>query len=184
MAIKKIAYNTYTKATSGVPFDSELEATTFLPGSGTPEECDPAFKIFEYDFDPEVDYFSSLEPNAAGTALVNPFAGKTIAEQKALVEKRDTDTKIRKYKQQKKHQTKILAKGAIEELKWKIDRAKDLDAINGNQNALRAAYQEREDVRVKSNAMEAEIEALTTLNEVYAYAPKKILDGIMPPHTL
>tara|TARA_B100001996_G_scaffold353368_1_gene314680 strand:+ start:396 stop:941 length:546 start_codon:yes stop_codon:yes gene_type:complete len=181
MAIKKIAYDTYAKATSGFPFDSELEAKTHLAGNGAPDECDDTFKIFEYDFDPAVDYLSSLEMNAAGTALVNPFAGKTIDEQKALVEKRDVDTKIRKYKQQKKHQTKMLAKEAIEELVWKIDRAKDLDVLNGNQNALRAAYQEREDVRVKSNAMEAEIEALTTLSEVYAYSPKKILDGIVAP---
>ena len=66
-------------------------------------------------------------------------------------------------------------------MKWKESKARDADAIAGNTNALRAYYQEREDVRVKSNAMEAEIEALTTLDEVYAYSPKKILDGIVAP---
>ena len=173
MAIKKIGYDKINKTVCGITFDTELQAKTHLPGSGAADECDSNWVILDFDHDPTVDYLTALELNADGTALVNPFAGKTIDEQVALVEKRDSDTKIKKLKGQLKHQVKIIAKDKIQELKWKIDRAKDIDALNGNNDALRAAYQSREDIRVKSNAADTAIEALATLDEVYAYDPKK-----------
>tara|TARA_B100001250_G_scaffold175264_1_gene150728 strand:- start:2211 stop:2753 length:543 start_codon:yes stop_codon:yes gene_type:complete len=179
MTIKKVAIDKVNGTVCGITFDTEAEAKLHLPGAAIAEECDDNWVILDFDHDPAVDYLTSLELNASGDALVNPFAGKTIAEQTTLCEKRDADAAINKQRQQQKHKIKMLAKEAIDELKWKIDRAKDLDAINGNTDALRAAYQEREDIRVKSNAMEAELNALTTLAEVTNYNTKEILKGII-----
>ena len=178
MAIKKIAYDTKHLAVCGITFDSEAAALKYLPdGEGGTDTAADHYKIFDVDYDPSTDYISSYELNAAGTALVNPFAGKTIEEQTTLVEQRYENRKIDRQKGIKKHQIKILAKDAINELAWKINRAKDLDAVNGNTNALRAAYQEREDIRVKSNAAEAEVAALTSYEDVYNYDPKAYLSA-------
>jgi len=178
MAIKKIAYDTKHLAVCGITFDSEAAALKHLPdGDGGTDTAGDHYKIFDVDYDPSTDYISSYELNAAGTALVNPFAGKTIAEQTTLVEQRYESRKINSKKGIKKHQIKILAKDAIEALAWKINRAKDIDAVNGNTNALRAVYQEREDIRVKSNAAEAEVAAMTSYNDVCNYDPKAYLSA-------
>ena len=178
MAIKKIAYDTKHLASCGITFDTEAAALKHLPdGDGGTDTADSNWKVFDVDHDPATDYLLSYELNAAGTALVNPFAGKTIEEQTTLVEQRYENRKIDRQKGIKKHQIKILAKDAINELAWKINRAKDLDAVNGNTNALRAAYQEREDIRVKSNAAEAEVAALTSYEDVYNYDPKAYLSA-------
>ena len=173
MAIKKIAFDTKNKLACGVVFDTEADALKHLPdGEGGHETAGPEWKVFDVDYDPSVDYISSYELNAEGTALVNPVAGKTIAEQTAYCEQRYEQYCLNKEKGVKKHQVKIWAKVYIEDLKWKINRAKDIDAINGNNDALRAAYQERQDVRDKSNAAEAAIEALTTEAAVREFDPK------------
>ncbi len=179
MAIKKIGVDKVNGTVCGITFDTEADAKKHLPGAESEDTCDDNWVILDFDHDPEVDYLTSLELNAAGNALVNPFAGKTITEQKTLCEKRENDRKMKKYKQQKKHQVKMLCKEAIETTSWKIERAKDLDAINGNTDALRAVYQERQNLREKSNTMEAELDALTTLEEVYAYNTKEMLKGIL-----
>ena len=176
MAIKKIAYDTKHLASCGITFDTEAAALKHLPdGDGGTDTADSNWKIFDVDHDPDTDYLLSYELNAAGNALVNPFAGKTIAEQTSLVVARELERKTAREKGTTKHQIKILAGEAIEALEWKINRAKDIDAINGNTNALRAAYQEREDIRVKSNAAEAEVAALTSYDEVCAYDPRAYL---------
>tara|TARA_B100001996_G_scaffold304133_1_gene245003 strand:- start:110 stop:646 length:537 start_codon:yes stop_codon:yes gene_type:complete len=176
MAIKKIAYDTKHLASCGITFDTEAAALKHLPdGDGGSDTADSNWKVFDVDHDPATDYLLSYELNAAGDALVNPFAGKTIAEQTSLVVAREFERKTAREKGVKKHQIKILAGETIEGLEWKINRAKDIDAINGNNNALRAVYQEREDIRVKSNAAEAEVDALTTYEEVCAYDPRAYL---------
>ena len=178
MAIKKLAYDTTNKLVCGIVFDTEAEALKHLPdGDGGHETAGPEWKIFDVDYDPTTDYISSYELNAAGTALVNPVAGKTIAEQTTYCEQRYTDSIKEKEKHVKKHQVKIWAKEYIEALAWKINRAKDIDAINGNNDALRAAYQERQDIRDKSNAAEAAIDALTTEQEVRDFDPKNWINS-------
>lgn len=178
MAIKKLAYDTTHKLVCGIVFDTEAEALKHLPdGDGGHETAGPEWKIFDVDYDPTTDYISSYELNAAGTALVNPVAGKTIAEQTKYCEQRYTDSIKEKEKHVKKHQVKIWAKVYIEELVWKINRAKDIDAVNGNNDALRAAYQERQDIRDKSNAAEAAIDALTTEQAVRDFDPKNWINS-------
>tara|TARA_B100000427_G_scaffold319707_1_gene318264 strand:+ start:886 stop:1422 length:537 start_codon:yes stop_codon:yes gene_type:complete len=178
MAIKKIAFDTVHKLACGIVFDTEAEALKHLPdGDGGHETAGPEWKIFDVDYDPSVDYISSYELNAAGTALVNPVAGKTIAEQTKYCEDRYTNSVVEKEKHVKKHQVKIWAGVYIDELAWKINRAKDIDAINGNSDALRAVYQERQDVRDKSNAAEAAIDALTTETAVREYDPKSWINS-------
>ena len=60
----------------------------------------------------------------------------------------------------------------LKEMKWKKDKATDIDLINGNTNAMTAYYAEREALRVANNNHVAALEALTTQEEVDAFDPK------------
>ena len=57
----------------------------------------------------------------------------------------------------------------VKDLKWKESKARDADAIAGNTNALRAYYQEREDIRQAGNAAETTLAALTTWDDVQKF---------------
>ena len=59
---------------------------------------------------------------------------------------------------------KMITRGKIEALAWKIERATEQDAINGT-NTILDVYAEREALRVAGNAAEASILAATTIEE-------------------
>lgn len=66
-----------------------------------------------------------------------------------------------------KSKIKSVAKSKIEELGWKVERATEQDAINQT-NTLADVYAEREAIRVASNAAEAEIDSLSTFEDIQA----------------
>ena len=62
---------------------------------------------------------------------------------------------------------KSKAGHAIEALDWKIQRATELDAINGT-NTFADVYADREAIRKWSNDTETSLDSLLTTEEIYA----------------
>tara|TARA_B100001287_G_scaffold178097_1_gene150172 strand:- start:392 stop:883 length:492 start_codon:yes stop_codon:yes gene_type:complete len=64
------------------------------------------------------------------------------------------------FKEHLKMNVKEEARRRIEDLAWKIEKATEQDALNGT-TTLNDVYAEREAIRAKSNAIEADIDAET-----------------------
>jgi|TARA_B100001996_G_scaffold343657_1_gene298897 hypothetical protein len=131
------------------------------------------YALVEYPFDPETEVTTSLVLSADGTTLSNPWAGKTIQEQRDLHEADMKANRIAEYKADRIIQVKMQASMKIETLTqpWKIERATEQDLIAGNNDKMRAIAVAKQEIRDASNAMEAEVQALTTEAELDAYNP-------------
>ena len=70
------------------------------------------------------------------------------------------------FKKHLKINVKQEARSRIEDLAWKIEKATEQDALNGT-TTLNDVYAEREAIRVKSNEIEAAIDAETDDLTVY-----------------
>ena len=170
MAIKKIAFSTQVNRAYSA-CDTLEEIKSIIGTVGHTDELHHQFKVFDFDYDPAETYLLALQLNAAGDGLVNPEAGKTIDEQRTAVENRDITNSMNLLKRLKTGEIKSQTAIKVKELKWKESKARDADAIAGNTNALRAYYQEREDVRQAGNAAEGRLAALTSFNDVQKFNP-------------
>ncbi len=65
-------------------------------------------------------------------------------------------------------QVKTEAGQRIANLNWKVDRARERDALNGT-DTLQVVYAEREAIRTASNEAEAAIAELTSFDEIRAF---------------
>lgn len=127
--------------------------------------------LFEYDFNPETDYLGSLRLSEDGTSLVNVYSGKSIQEQIDLCVQEQRDADILSNKEEKIKLIKFSARKKIEDLDWKVERAKERDLLNGNNDAMIEVSQEREQIRQASNAHEETLLSLTTWEEVESFDP-------------
>lgn len=127
--------------------------------------------VIEMEIDFSTDYLPCFKLSEDGLSLVNPHAGKTIEEQKQAVEEEEEVAEIANVKNIKKQFIRSIAKERLEDLEWKLDKAKDLDRVNGNNNALTAYYNERNAIRIANNAHEDALYALTDLQAVKDFNP-------------
>jgi len=135
--------------------DTEQEALGNVnPGDGM-------LSVIEYEWT-ETDYLVSIKLNADGVTLSNKFPGKTIEEQKDLIEVEDLAKRIAQKKKHLKEVIKGDAKEYITELNWKKTKALDTDLISGNSDAMTAWLNERNAIRIKSDEIEVAVDALTT----------------------
>ena len=153
------------------PCDTLEEVKEVLGIDGGTGEIAPHFKVFDFDYDPAETNFLALQLNAAGDGLVNPEAGKSLEDQQAAVVARDATNSMNLLKRLKTGEIKSHTATKVKSLKWKENKARDADAIAGNTNALRAYYQEREDIRQAGNAAETTLAALTTWEDVQKFDP-------------
>jgi len=65
-------------------------------------------------------------------------------------------------------QVKTDAGQRIANLNWKVDRARERDALNGT-SSLQEVYAEREAIRTESNKAETAIAELTSFDEIRAF---------------
>ena len=65
-------------------------------------------------------------------------------------------------------QVKTEAGQRIANLNWKVDRARERDALNGT-DTLQVVYAEREAIRTASNEAEAAIAELSSFDEIRAF---------------
>jgi len=126
-------------------------------------------QVFEQDYDPSVDYSLSLVPSEDGSELINKFPGKSVEEQKELIEKEGADTYLEEIKKAKIQQIKSKVKNKLKDSEWKITRAKDLDLINGNTDASNILFAERQSVRDRGNVHEQLLNSLTTIDEIVKF---------------
>ena len=65
-------------------------------------------------------------------------------------------------------QVKMEAGQRIANLNWKVDRARERDALNGT-DSLQVVYAEREAIRTESNEAETAIAELASFDEIRAF---------------
>lgn len=139
-------------------WDEELEETvSVLQFDPTEGGTKPYFgKVFQGEIDAEKDLICAFRPNAAGTALENPYAGKTKEEQtelhrKALKRKEAKLEQARKAIEIKTHVSKLL-KDEYSTTSWKHEKASETDLLNGNNDAMTKLAQEKKVIRDANNA--------------------------------
>ncbi len=160
-----IVYNLTDDYAIGV-YDTEKQALDNV-NSG-----DEMLSVIEYEWK-ETDYLVSIKLNADGVTLSNKFPGKTIEEQKDLIEIEDAETRIADKKKSLKKTIKLDANDLITELNWKKTKARDADFANGNSDAITAWLNERNSIRIKSNEAEVVLDALTTEAELQEFNIKE-----------
>lgn len=122
--------------------------------------------VVEYDLDESNDYLGSLRLSDDEQSLVNIYSGKSIEEQIQLCTEEQNLRDIENKKQILIDAVKVVAKGKIEALTWKVERAKERDLLNGNDNAMLEVATEREAIRQASNEFENTILSLNSLEEL------------------
>jgi hypothetical protein len=160
-----IVYNKLDNYATGV-YDTKLAAENDSPTG------DLHLSILEYEWK-ETDYLLSITLDADGVTLSNRFPGKTIDEQKSLIEAEDDALRATTERAFKVNGIKIEAADRIRELKWKMTRARDNDLVNGNSDSTAEVLAEVNSIRAKSNEAESALDALTSPEEVKAFKVKE-----------
>ena len=159
-----VGYNKDANRAFGV-YNTEEEARM----SGGARESD--LLVVEYDWQ-ETDYLPSMTVSDDGLTMSNRFPGKTIDEQRALIEAEDDQKRIDTELKFKIEAIKMHARVLLEEMQWMETRARDTDLVNGNSDAMNAYLAKRNLVRTESNEAEAKLNALTTIEDLRAFQVK------------
>ena len=119
--------------------------------------------VFQGTIDTENNFLGGYKLNAAGDGVENPYTG-TVKEQTDAF-KADQDKAVwADLKAVKKQQVGLHAKyvldGDYSNTSWKVEKAKEVDLLAGNNNAMTALALEKKAIRDANNAHEAVIEAL------------------------
>lgn len=130
------------------------------------------FTVVEMDYDPSTTYLYALTLASDGVTLENPYAGQTLVEQEVSVFNASRITKLQEVKETKKEGIKLHAKALLNDRKWKLERARDQDLINGNNNAVAAESIIRNSIRSKSGETEDALNALTEFDDIIAFNHK------------
>ena len=152
--------------------DEEVIPTKQHPDGVTGD--DPNFIVIRQDLDPAVP-LTSWKLNAAGNAFEDIHAGKSDEERVALNLAESEAILFAGMKDDKRGQIKAEAKAFLEEIEWKVERAKEEDLLNGNNAAMTAVANERKDIRDRNNAKEAALDAIpsTDIASMIAFQPKE-----------
>tara|TARA_B100001250_G_scaffold386213_1_gene382541 strand:- start:45 stop:560 length:516 start_codon:yes stop_codon:yes gene_type:complete len=139
--------------------DDEVIPTKQHPDGVTGD--DPNFIVIRQDLDPAVP-LTSWKLNAAGNAFEDIHAGKSDEERIALNLAESEVIQFAQMKEDKRGQIKAEAKAFLEEINWKVERAKETDLLNGNNAAMTAVANEKQAIRDANNAKEVALDAITT----------------------
>ena len=155
-----MAYLIYDKNEQHVVSQTSEDPRPDGPASGT----ETSYLVFEGEIDQETDFAPNYRLNAAGDGLENPYKALSKAEQ--LLKFQDDHAKVYAVTT-KKHllqlvnsETRNKLDGEYGNTAWKVEKAREQDLINGNTDAMRALALEKQAIRDKGNAIEAEIQAL------------------------
>jgi len=133
------------------------------------------FKVFDQDLDPEEHYSLALVLSEDGKSIVNRFPGKSLDEQRELIDAEEELAVFNSAKEIKKSSILAFLKSRIEELDWKLQRARDLDLINQNNQSVCAVYQEIQELKDKANAYSDSVDLLKTIEDVQSLPAKGFL---------
>ena len=156
-----MAYLIYSKKEKHVTHQLDYD-----PREGVVDaSSDVDYIVFEGEkIDCENDFITNYRLNAAGDGLENPYKSLSKADQLAKFQDDQAKVYAPKYQQHNveliKSVTRSVLTGDYGETAWKVERAKEVDLINGNDEAMKALAVEKQAIRDKGNAIEAEILAL------------------------
>ena len=127
-------------------------------------EIIPTYKVFEQDYDSSEVAITSLKLSEDGNSLVNAYPGKTLAEQRAAFDEDGRTRRLEELRVSIKRRIKAICRDQLNtpDFKWKIKKAKETDAFNGNNDALTAVYNERKAIRDKNNELETKLDNTPT----------------------
>ena len=156
-----MAYLIYSKKEKHVTHQLDYDPREAVVAD--PNDVD--YIVFEGEkIDTENDFITNYRLNAAGDGLENPYKGLSKADQLAKFQDDQAKIYAPKYQQHNveliKSVTRSVLTGDYGETAWKVERAKEVDLINGNNEAMKALAIEKQAIRDKGNAIEAEILAL------------------------
>lgn len=122
------------------------------------------FKVFEQDYDSSEVAMTSLKLSEDGNSLVNAYPGKTVEEQKVAFNNDKETERLEELRKTIKKTIKATCRDLLDtpDFKWKIKKAKETDAFNGNNDALTAVYAERKVIRDKNNELEVKLDNTAT----------------------
>ena len=123
-------------------------------------EIIPTYKTFEQDYDSSEVAITSLKLSEDGNSLVNAYPGKTLAEQRAAFDADGRTRKLEELREVIRCKIKAMCRDQLNTptFKWKIKKAKETDAFNGNNNAVAAVYNERKAIRDKNTELETKLD--------------------------
>ena len=156
-----MAYLIYSKKEKHVTHQLDYDPREGIVAD--PNDVD--YIVFEGEkIDTENDFITNYRLNAAGDGLENPYKGLSKADQLAKFQDDQAKIYAPKYQQHNveliKSVTRSVLTGDYGETAWKVERAKEVDLINGNNEAMKALAIEKQAIRDKGNAIEAELKAL------------------------
>jgi hypothetical protein len=124
----------------------------------------PLFKVFEQDYNPSEVAMTSLKISEDGNSLVNAYPGKTVEEQKVAFNNDKETERLEGRRVSIRKTIKATCRDLLDtpDFKWKIKKAKETDAFNGNNDALTAVYAERKVIRDKNNELEVKLDNTAT----------------------
>jgi len=153
-----MAYLIYNKNHKHVTHQLDYDPREGVEDSST-------YIVFEGEkIDTENDFITNYRLNAAGDGLENPYKSLSKADQ--LVKFQDDQAKVYapKYQEHAIKMLKMEVRGVLEgeygDTSWKVEKAKEVDLINGDNEAMKALALEKKAIRDKGNAIESEILAL------------------------
>tara|TARA_B100000575_G_scaffold63193_1_gene48260 strand:+ start:12293 stop:12826 length:534 start_codon:yes stop_codon:yes gene_type:complete len=155
-----MAYLIYSKQEQHVTHQLDYD-----PREGVEDSQNDTTIVFEGEkIDTENDFITNYRLNAAGDGLENPYKSLSKADQLAKFQDDQAKIYAPKYQQHAveliKFVTRSVLTGEYGETAWKVEKAKEVDLINGNNEAMKALAVEKQAIRDKGNAVEAEILAL------------------------
>lgn len=119
-----------------------------------------------YDFDPEVTWFSTLKLQDG--QVVQSYPGLSRQEQEARFNADKVAADFEREKTLKIPMIKSFAGEKIRELDWKLERARELDELEGSTVRTQEILSQRQAIRAASNAVEAQVLACTTMEQLEA----------------
>ena len=125
-------------------------------------------KVFEGDINLDENLLCCYVLNDAGDGVVNPYAGKTKAEQDALHTAAKKLVRAAAMKETKLIEIKTSTGSKLEDeyssSGWKHEKAVETDLLNGNNDAMRDLATKKKAIRDAGNAHGAALQALDPTN--------------------
>ena len=119
-----------------------------------------------YDFDPATTWFSTLKLQDG--QVVQSYPGLSRQEQEARFNADKQAADFEREKTLKIPMIKSFAGEKIRDLDWRLERARELDEIEGGTVKTQEILSQRQAIRAASNAVEAAVMACTTKEQLEA----------------
>jgi len=119
---------------------------------------------YEFDYDPNLYFLPTLELRDG--VVVHTMPGLTYQEQETKFNSDKEKEDLEKIKLDNLIVIKNRAKAKIEELSWKLERAKEQDLLEGTSTKTQEILLLRQQIRQASNEHEAKLMAIKTREEM------------------